>query len=460
MASSTLLRMVPCNGCNGVVSANRTSNSHKPWAGSRIRFTTTRKWKAAGGSSIRAGSSTCGNAVSDKSRTSPWLMLPPSIEDGDNSITYNFYSLAEDKVHKINNNKSQSSEVKPELPEKYVGSNSRGWLALSNPTKGEQFLYNPISDRRINLPSIEAGDDNAISKLIISDDDEEEQDFRVMIIHHSLQKLAFCRPAAAAAAAEWTTIGEPFIFLDDKYFERAYEDIVYSAAHKLFFCVTCFGDFEAWNLQNPENPRSIPITLSADKKNFPWGSAGRLDEALLKRDCHSIKYLVVSEHDNRLFLIRRFICDQMYPGGHGKVKSNNEMMITYRTMSFDVHEIEREKGEMRYMETSLDGLAMFIGVNHGFAIHVNAAKGKLKPNCIYFTDAKEYTTPYWDKDSPYGGHDIGIFDYVERDFSPCFYPIEERCFTVNQIFMPGRSGADKIKRIVPPPMWFNPPPLV
>ncbi|GFQ02104.1 hypothetical protein PHJA_002354300 [Phtheirospermum japonicum] len=89
------------------------------------------------------------------------------------------------------------------------------------------------------------------------------------------------------------------------------------------------------------------------------------------------------------------------------------------------------------MEGSLDGLAMFIGINHSFAMSLTPGL-KLSSNCIYYTDSNIFSIP---PSSFYGGHDIGIFYYANRTFSPCYYfPLD----------------VESIKRIMAAPMWFTP----
>ncbi|GFP89020.1 hypothetical protein PHJA_001045700 [Phtheirospermum japonicum] len=115
----------------------------------------------------------------------------------------------------------------------------------------------------------------------------------------------------------------------------------------------------------------------------------------------------------------------------------------YKTIGFDVHKINRDAEEeeegLSYLEDSLDGLAMFVGLNHSFAVSATAANG-LQPNSIYFTDERLLSPSGWRDDVNYGGHDIGIFDYQNKTISPCYYPCDVQSF----------------KRIIPAPIWFTP----
>ncbi|KAL7101237.1 hypothetical protein ACP275_08G043300 [Erythranthe tilingii] len=396
---------------------------------------------------------------------SPWLMLPPSIEEGTEEMFFNFYMLAEKRVVKINSNTLHSS-----LPWlNYVGS-SHGWLAYNYSFDDQQFICNPLTRRHMYLPSIQSlpvekkhPDDINIRmrKLILScspSDEEDDEDCIAMVSYDYDERLAFCRlPRGGAAGTEWTPIGKPFIELDDKTFKRNYQDFVYSSKRKLFFCVTQYAELEAWDLRDPHSPpKLIPLDFlkpGEDDENHPWGSVGKLDECELKEMFKPVKYLVICEQTDQLFLVRRYVADRKPAHYYTPVPPG----FPYNTISFDVYEIDIEKGELRYMEISLNGLAMFIGINHGFAIQVGGGGGEINPDSIYFTDAKEYTPYYLNEDAKIGGHDIGVFDYAKRDFAPCYnYPIEQRTFSATLRLPRAASGADKVKRIEPPPMWFTP----
>ncbi|GER41398.1 hypothetical protein STAS_18110 [Striga asiatica] len=101
----------------------------------------------------------------------------------------------------------------------------------------------------------------------------------------------------------------------------------------------------------------------------------------------------------------------------------------YKTVAFDVHKIDREEGgggKLRYVDGSLNGLAMFVGLNHSFA--VMPTNGELKPDSIYFTDDKVFnprnSNYIYEEEKMYVGHDIGIYDYEKKTISPCYYPCE------------------------------------
>ncbi|KAL7141797.1 hypothetical protein ABFS83_08G077900 [Erythranthe nasuta] len=155
--------------------------------------------------------------------------------------------------------------------------------------------------------------------------------------------------------------------------------------------------------------------------------------------CSSHKFLVVDEKTGQLYHVRRFVRDRVYTKKlllHYDSDVEYDGTDPYVTVGFDVHRIDVEKGELVYMDGSLGGLAMFVGLNHSFALCAGEFPG-VKPDSIYFTDV--FSPPYWDGGA-YGGHDVGIYNYVDGTISPCYYPVD----------------VESIQRIVPSPMWFTP----
>ncbi|CAA0832376.1 Protein of unknown function (DUF295 [Striga hermonthica] len=114
-----------------------------------------------------------------------------------------------------------------------------------------------------------------------------------------------------------------------------------------------------------------------------------------------------------------------------------DQSVPYKTVGFDVHKYEPKTGKMVYMDRSLGGLALFVGPHEGFALPADDYQG-LKPNSIYYTDMY-----YLDAENRYGGHDIGVFNYENETFSPCYYPCDLKSMTT---------------KISPNPIWFRPSP--
>ncbi|KAL3647082.1 hypothetical protein CASFOL_008050 [Castilleja foliolosa] len=152
--------------------------------------------------------------------------------------------------------------------------------------------------------------------------------------------------------------------------------------------------------------------------------------------------LVFAEQTDQLFFVTRHIVPQMGPDG-SSVDDRDYERYPYKTVSFDVHKVDWELdgggGRLSHLDGgSLDGLAMFVGLNHSFAVVATEHNG-LKPNSIYFTDDKRIVPRgIIDDYEKYGGHDIGIFDYKNKTISQCYYPCD----------------IQSIKKIMPEPIWL------
>ncbi|KAG8376923.1 hypothetical protein BUALT_Bualt09G0114600 [Buddleja alternifolia] len=349
-----------------------------------------------------------------KSRIStPWLMLPPAFEgkgDDDDNMVYKFYSLAENKVLNLTrrNNKCVGDHEDIEFV-----SSSHGWLTLFNTRNCDLFLRNPLSGRRIKLPPIHTlhipeenlrGGYGCVTKVITSCSPEEENCL-VMMSFGTEDRLAFCSPSSSAA--EWTPIGDLYHVDDednDNLTARVYQDFVYSSRQKLFYCITQWEVLEAWDLQDMGSPKVIPMDYPVDEENYPS------EEEI------ELKFLVVAEESGDLFLVRRHIIPHMAPDGSYVdycLDKNAAENLPYKTTGFDVYKYDPEKCAFRYMDSSLDGLALFIGNNHSFAVSAASDEfSELKPNSIYFTEGHDLTPPKWIC-VPYGGHDLGSSEHPQ-----------------------------------------------
>ncbi|XP_012850828.1 PREDICTED: uncharacterized protein LOC105970537 [Erythranthe guttata] len=361
-------------------------------------------------------------------------------------VSDNFYNLADNRVISVRKRSTIAMTIFNLHFERLtvlVGS-SHGWLAYYwAHSNMNLFLYNPLSRRQIKLPSVKTiplAEEilrdcwGRPQKLILSCSPDEE-DCRAILCFGPRGNMAFCCPRQST---KWTPFGSHFHeneklneLLRDACIVRAYDDFVYSTTQKQLFCITQFADIESWDLGDPTSPK------------LNWKKAG--DDF---RMWYSCKYLVFAEHSNRLFLVRRHIMTHMGPDGSPVVVGSHYERgglpdtVPYKTTGFDVYEIDREKGEfIKYMDRTLDGMTFFIGsTGHGFVIEERDEM--IKPNSIYFTDPDSHTPANWDKYKTYGGHDLGIFNYKNRTFSPCYYPCD----------------IQKVERIQPTPIWFTPSP--
>ncbi|KAG8384932.1 hypothetical protein BUALT_Bualt04G0169600 [Buddleja alternifolia] len=399
-----------------------------------------RTWNPASRSPTNFGGGYKGGRMMSSVATStsipPWLMLPPSVVVEDNNknnknMVYKFYSLADDKIISLNKRGGEAIEIESPDDESELKGSSHGWLALFDPRNCDLFLSNPLSRRHIKLPPIHnlpipeenlEGGYGCVNNVIISCSPDEEE-CRAMMTFGPTDRLAFCCPGRRST--EWTPIGEPFETDEDgRRTPRSCESFVYSSTEKLFYCVIGYGEFEAWDLQDPSSPRCTLMDVSADEKNYPW--AGRSEEELkLKIMCRPLTCLVVDSSSGQLYHVTRHVMEHMAPdGSYVDCFDEGSDMCPYKTIGFDVHKYDPESSALKYMEGSLDGMAFFIGNNHSFAMRASAFP-ELKPNSIYFTDLDELIphrvrTP----NPPFGGHDIGIFNYEDGTFSPCYYPYD------------------------------------
>ncbi|KAL3647084.1 hypothetical protein CASFOL_008052 [Castilleja foliolosa] len=373
---------------------------------------------------------------------SPCLVLPPTFEGGSGDMVYNLYNLVQNKVTKFNNKK-----LIPQEDTRIVGS-SHGWLALFNQRNCDLILTNPVTGRHVKLPPSKSDVPpkgfkekmRCVCKVIISCDAEQE-DCQAMMIDDDL-RLAFCRPGQSPT--EWTTIGA--LSNPPHQNRRSYEDLVYSRRHNLFFCVTEAtngDDFEAWDVA------SDPPRLRWENRNDLL-TYDNYDEwyyravALLGSGyTEPFRGLVFAEQTDQLFFVTRHIVPQMGADG-SSVDDRDYEKYPYKTVSFDVHkvvdwELDGGGGRLSHLDGgSLDGLAMFVGLNHSFAVVATEDNG-LKPNSIYFTDDKRIVPRgIIDDYEKYGGHDIGIFDYKNKTISHCYYPCD----------------IQSIKKIMPEPIWL------
>ncbi|KAL8037220.1 hypothetical protein ABFX02_11G025600 [Erythranthe guttata] len=246
----------------------------------------------------------------------PWLMLPPAVEGG--QVTHNFYSLGESRVLSLRGGDGLKLGFSI-YDTKFVGS-SKGWLALLDKTSNDLFLTNPVSQRHLKLPTVPGPfnpDDifGCVYGLITSfspNEEEEEENCRAMMIYR--YELAFCCPGCST---EWTPIGSRLANdgFNGSEGVRVYESFVYSAAQELFFCVTENSDFEAWDLRDPHSPVMIPMDdVSADPEMYPVAHRSR-EELVMKYMCRRVRSLVVDEKSGQLFLVIRFVANDVDSNG-------------------------------------------------------------------------------------------------------------------------------------------------
>ncbi|KAL3624313.1 hypothetical protein CASFOL_033129 [Castilleja foliolosa] len=385
--------------------------------------------------------------VSSNSISPPWLMLPPAFEGGGGALMrHNFYSLTENKVITLaGTGAKEITDVmmmsKPPINHhRVIRGSSHGWLALFDELNLDLFLYNPISGRHIKLPPIHNLPANngyptrSVAKVILScSPDQDYENCRAVITYNCTGLMAFCCPGRSK---EWTHFGR---------FPVGYDDCVYSSEHHLLFGLTNIDDcLETWDLRDPSSPpRMIKSSILDDdsEDDDDDSESGNLPSDF----CRTVEHLVVADH--HLFVVSRYIMECVGPdGSYVDCYDEGSHDCPHMTVDFDVHKYNPEKGSVTYVD-SLEGLALFIGLeSHTVALPAAHFPAGLKPNSIYFTDT--IGTGYWtlprhgysEYEAPFGGHDIGIFNYENKTVSSCYYPCD----------------LQSVHKILPSPMWFFP----
>ncbi|KAL3628575.1 hypothetical protein CASFOL_027621 [Castilleja foliolosa] len=454
-SSSVLLRSI----CRKGVVGSSSSNYHilgKWW------------WSRSGASwfNHRGVGTATATTASEAQYSSPWLMLSPELEGG--TMSTKFYSLAADSI--VRTPSSPSDVIRNRILA--CRGSSHGWLALVSPQDDDFFLYNPISGRHINLPSIfnlskfppRLSDDEDdpihrrnVKKFILSCSPDEENCRAVVINFRG--GLAVCCPGRSK---EWT------LMFDERRVRSVYEDIVYSDKLKLFFLLTNSSGIETWDLGDLSSPKFVKVDAVDWDEYYFISPIRRALSLMFLSGIGSVCYLVVAKEEDNLLLVVRHMIDFVGPDGQcfdilderrpDYVRGDDvafydkldkcPVRCNYMTIGFDIWKHDPKNGKFNYLDSSsLGGLAIFVG-KHSHSVAIPATEfPELKPNSIYFTDG--YNTGELDGRLTgrsftigRGGHDIGIFNYKNRTVSPCYYPCD----------------APSLKPILPGPIWFYPTP--
>lgn len=255
----------------------------------------------------------------------------------------------------------------------------------------------------------------------------DDADCRAMMIYGSCNRLAFCCPGRSAG---WILIGNWFVQVDGQAIPRMYRDIAYSSTQNRLFCFTEYKELERWDLRDPWSPR-IDGSNGWDIDNEVGVGFGTETETETE-ECYN---LVVAEQSNQVYVLVRNIWSGSWSESESEDEEDEEVNIgsedhPYKTVDFDVYRVV-EEGEGGILsvtrveeEESLDGVAMFVGMNHSFTLSA-AEFPELKPDSIYFTHSDAYLpdkTTWWNSSYGKGHYDIGIFNYPNRSFYPCYSP--------------------------------------
>ncbi|XP_042043238.1 uncharacterized protein LOC121788687 [Salvia splendens] len=361
----------------------------------------------------------------------PFLILPSPYEVGYKEL----YSLTEKKVVSIDKAAPPPAWAQGRRV-KHMGC-SHGWVASFNYDNRKTFLFDPITGCHIELPDID--DATEPCQYIILTSSPDSPACRAIMHYQPSYRLAACFPAHGRGGS-WLSVGGG---------QGHYTVVCYSTRHNHLFCLfaksVMVWTLECWDLEYPSS------LLWNAQVCFQQDEAGSWTHTCLN-------YLVIDEHSDRLFLVIRFMLD-LEPDDFDddddddddddeeddvdEEKEDEEWRsylrrFYHKTLRFRVYEINREKGgEMRYMDGSLDGLAMFVGSNHAFALP--AADFNLNPDSIYFNeDGVSYIAEDGRND------DIGIYNYVNGKIcSIDYYPTQKPTYSSSRIA---------------PAMWLTPIP--
>ena len=322
------------------------------------------------------------------------------------------------------------------------------------------FLFNPITQRRIELPSIrtlpihdiifctlplhDTSFCKTIGAIVASSSPEAvAEDCGFMVSYYSMEvggyKLAFCCPSRGEKS--WTCLQSPLV---------DYNCIVYSRRHRMFVAVNTDLEMECWDLSNPLSPKRTRIkNLKVDVEEYPCYDSLRTEaeeeEFLEKLVSHDRLFLVpYADHDSssssssgQFFWVTKYTASSANQEA-GSFVDDPDWTLPYKTWTFDVHKFDLTDKVLRYMGNSLEDHAIFIGMNDSFSLSAKDFP-EVRPNSIYFTD-DYYLSP---ENKSWGGHDVGIYHYKDKTFEDCYFPCDYK----------------NIRRIEPYPIWFIPNPL-
>nr|XP_027103375.1 uncharacterized protein LOC113724696 [Coffea arabica] len=406
-----------------------------------------------------------------KTKVSPWLLIPPPdaaasagniVGNKQRSCFYDYYySLAENRVKSITAAESSCSGMQNSEDDALCIGSSHGWLAIVNRLNDSVFLFNPITQRRIELPSIRTlpvhdpiyrtlpVHDPIFCKTIgaiaaSSSPEAAAEDCRFMISYYSVEargyKLAFCCPSRGEKS--WTCLQSPLV---------DYNCIVYSRRHRMFVAVNTDLEMECWDLSNPLSPKRTRIkNLKVDVEEYPCYDSLRTEaeeeEFLEKLVSHDRLFLVpYADHDSssssssgQFFWVTKYTAYSVNQED-GSFVDDPDWTLPYKTWTFDVHKFNLTDKVLRYMDNSLEDHATFIGMNDSFSLSAKDFP-EVRPNSIYFTDDYYLSSG---RNKSWGGHDVGIYNYKDKTFEDCYFPCDYK----------------NIRRIEPYPIWFIPNPL-
>ncbi|GAB2224622.1 hypothetical protein Droror1_Dr00005385 [Drosera rotundifolia] len=317
-----------------------------------------RHWRTAKKDAVYGG--TASNQV-------PWLMLAAENDQPNdpNDMTRNFVRMS---------SVGGCRYIKMKLPQVTRGVrcvSSKGWM-MTAPENGPLTLFNPFSDRQINVPDINRADKDSygkvpfLHKFVLSSSPSQNDDYWIAIIYGRFNRLAIWRPGF-----------------------RAWRKIVCSSSCYLLDVIFYNGKVYAVD-------KLIQIFSFTPDTNANANSQTLVLVRSLKHDFYNIQinsYLV--EMDGNLMLV-------------GRGMAHDYQWTKHTTYKFWLRKLVFHNGNLICLQKvkSLGNRVLFLGDNESFFAEVSQ-RSECKKNCIYFTDNM------WINKTPTavseGGCDTGVF---------------------------------------------------
>ncbi|KAM3363876.1 hypothetical protein P3S68_018730 [Capsicum galapagoense] len=314
----------------------------------------------------------------------------------------------------------------------------QGWLGYIRRNDCQFFVFNPLSGKKINLPSIETipsvkrvirNIQSGLVESIISDlggckplapkrcytglisdvvlSSSPVDDDCIAVVSYGLyDKLAFCRRTRRDDDRPncWIPLHSPFIL---------YRQIVYHSGKKLFYTIggEMVQELEAWDLHN-DPIKGFHIEDQSQVLRNIRDFLGHLKDGDLEDLDHSVElvpriHLVYDHQSQELFIVKRnVLVTNNVSTIYGVPHIKDPDVSTHKTLSFDVFKvnfINDHLVKVQYLEESIGNRAFFVGKQRSFVLSTTEFP-ELRPGSIYFADDKYNLA----------GHDMGIYDYKEN----------------------------------------------
>ncbi|XP_074283021.1 uncharacterized protein LOC141607565 [Silene latifolia] len=315
-------------------------------------------------------------AVADRlnNPASPWLMLPSEVDENTGQKLDCFYSLADDKILRLNRKKS----LKVPDTAKCIAS-TMGWLGFVDTKDCSVYLSNPFLNDVVQLPSLET------------------------------------LPSVLAVQRDPKT-NNILKFKEDYFPGMPYNQVVYDEFRNLFYTLFDNSGIQAYDLVRDRGRRSkmvFHITKEMLESELKQAFEKQGYEALkaLGKRWNRKYYLVTLQNGELLLIVRQYEIPKAYTYSHTSCEP-------HKTLQFDVFRVVNP-GFLERVTCLDNDRAIFIGWNQSFCIKASSSPG-VSPNCIYFTDDISNCEDYNVHPNNQWGHDTGIYRMEDATISSCY----------------------------------------